>query len=108
MKVSSLGDDVEEPVIRIDDVISLVRHINRVSPAVIPNIHHNIAIYLDGAFHLRQAPPQSYSLPFLPQVIVIPVNKLPVIVRVILGVLIRSYMHLRSVKPRKKLIPDSI
>src|SRR5260370_26577545 len=78
MKVSSLWDDVEEPVICIDDMISLVHQIHSVGPPVIPYIHHNIAIYLHSAFHLRQAPPHPYALPPLPQVIVILVNKLPV------------------------------
>src|SRR6266436_8430596 len=108
MKVSSLWDDVEELVICIDDMISLVHQIHSVAPPVIPYIHHNIAIYLHSAFHLQQAPPHPYALPLLPQVTVILVNKLPVLVRVILRVFIRSYMHLRSIKPGKKLIPDGI
>src|SRR6266516_3894084 len=108
MVVASLGDNVEEVVIGIDDIKSLLHHVDRVGPAIIPVIDDNIGAHLDIALHSGQAPPHPYSLPFVFQVSVIGVNKLPVPIGIGWSIFIYSYMHLVSIKPRQELVPDGI
>src|SRR2546421_10013598 len=108
MVVASFGDDVEEIVISVDDRISLFRHVQGVGPAIIPGVHDNIGVYPDATLHLSQSAPHSDGLPFASQVSVIGVNKLPVLVRSPWRVLIRAYIYLPAIKPRQKLVPDTI
>src|SRR6266516_551299 len=108
MVVASFGDDVEEIVIGVDDRISLVHHIHRVGPAIIPVVNDNIGVYLHVTLHLCQTAPHSGSLPFAPQVSIIGVYKLPVMAGIAWRVLIRAYIYLPAIKPWKELVPDSI
>src|SRR2546425_7359488 len=108
MVVASFVDDVEEIVIGVDDRISLIHHVHRVSLAIIPIVKDNIGIYLDVTLHLCQGTPHSKRLPFASQVNVISVNKLHVFVSITRRVLIRAYINLFSIKPWKKLTPDTI
>src|SRR5713226_5039538 len=108
MEISGLWNNVEEFVIRIDDLKSLLSHVYRIGPQIIPYIEDNIGIDLDTALHLRQASPHPDRLSFVPEVRVIPVNKLPVSVCIFDSVFIYAYIHLRAIKPWKKLVPDGV
>ena len=79
MVVASSGDDVEEIIIGIDDRISLIHHVHRIGPVIIPDVHDNIGVYLDITLHLCQGTPHSDGLPSASQISVISVNKLTVI-----------------------------
>src|SRR6266487_844194 len=108
MVVTGPGNDVEEIIIRIDDLKSLLHHIYRVGPLIIPYISNNIGINFHIALHLRQAAPHLCRLPFVFEVGIVDVNKLPVFVRVAQSVFIFSYIHLFCIKPRQELIPDGM
>src|SRR2546421_10900521 len=108
MVVASFGDDVEEIVIGIDDKISLVHHIHRVGPAIIPVVNDNIGVYLDVTLHLCQTAPHSGSLPFALQVSIIGVYKLPVMPGMAWREFIAAYIYLPVFKPWKNLVPDRI
>ncbi len=85
-----------------------MRHVHGVGPAIIPVVYDDIGSYLDVTLHLGQGAPHSDGLPFASQVSIIGVDKLPVFVGITWQVLIRADIYLFAIKPRKKLVPDSI
>src|SRR5947208_17103986 len=97
MVVASFGDDVEEIVIGSDEKISLVHHIHRVGPAIIPVVNDNIGVYLDVTLHLCQTAPPSGSLPLAPQVSIIRVHKLPEMAGIACRLLICPFSYLPAV-----------